>query len=494
MDYLSLLPPLVTIILAIWTKHIIISLFFGIWLGSTILSGWNPILGFFGIFSKYLIPSVGTPWNATVLIYGAAFGGLLAILQKNGGANAFGRIFEKHSSTRRKAELYTFFFGIFIFLDDYFNCLTLGTVMRPICDKVKVAREKLAFIVDSTAAPVCLLVPVSTWVVYVVGLIEKELQGSSQNSLSIYLKTIPLNFYSIITLVGTFIIIMSRWSFGPMKKSEIESLEIKQKECEDKDCTEKSNLSSFLIPIVTLLTILPLMLLYTGGYWNSEKSLLDAIGSSQGAFSILISAITAGIVAIFLGIVQGHFNLIKGVDYYLQGMKNMYMTALILIFAWSIGQLIKELGTATYLSSFISENFNVNFIPSILFLIACGISFTTGTSYGTFAILIPFAIPMAIQFGIPVEYCVAAVLSGGIFGDHSSPISDTTILAASSSDCDLIEHFSTQLPYALLFAFATGIGFLILGFFQNILVSLGSAIIIFIVCGFLCQKFYGEKS
>ena len=173
---------------------------------------------------------------------------------------------------------------------------------------------------------VCLLVPVSTWVVYVVGLIEKELQGSSQNSLSIYLKTIPLNFYSIITLVGTFIIIMSRWSFGPMKKSEIESLEIKQKECEDKDCTEKSNLSSFLIPIVTLLTILPLMLLYTGGYWNSEKSLLDAIGSSQGAFSILISAITAGIVAIFLGIVQGHFNLIKGVDYYLQGMKNMYMT------------------------------------------------------------------------------------------------------------------------------------------------------------------------
>lgn len=490
LGWLSVIPPLLTIVLAIVTKKIVPSLILGIFVGSTILCNWNPILGFFCLFQKYLIPSLGSPENATILLYAAAFGGLLAVLQKNGGDKAFSILFHKHASTQKKAELYTLLFGLFIFLDDYFNCLTLGTAMRPICDRVRVARAKLAFIIDTTAAPVCLIAPVSTWVVYVVGLLEHELNGTEQSTLYLYFKTIPLNLYSIVAIIGTFFLLTWRWSFGPMKISEEKALAAEEKQQQNNENDPHAYLSSFILPIMILIILVPIMLLYTGGYWNGEgKTFLKAICDSHGAFSILVCVVIAGIVALFLGMIHKYFTFFEGIDHYTNGIKEMSMTFIILILAWSIGIVIKELKTVVFLQHIIQHFGIPTFaIPALLFAIAGGIAFTTGTSYGTFAIIIPFAVSLATKFDIPLTYAVAAALSGGVFGDHASPISDTTILSTSGADCDHMEHVETQLPYALIFAFCAFLGYLILGLFNSNLLAVIVTLIPFFIIAYMFHR------
>ncbi|NUM34104.1 MAG: Na+/H+ antiporter NhaC family protein [Candidatus Brocadiae bacterium] len=484
-SFFSLAPPLFAILLAIYTKKIIPSLFLGLWLGSTIVCHGNPFLGFFKLFEDYVVAALASKGNATVLLYGAAFGGFIAILQKTGGAKALGNFFAARAKSSRLAELYAMIFGIFLFFDDYFSCLTVGSVMRPICDKAKVAREKLAFIVDSTAAPICLLVPVSTWVVYVTGLISKEIQTSANafsdtSAILIYFKTIPLNFYSILALFGVALLIYKQWSFGPMKKAEDkfrkQENSVYAEEKQEKKQEIEPKISNLVFPMMVMFALLPFLFLYTGGYWKGENvEFWQAVGNAKGGLCILISVVVAGGTAIILGKYRGCFSMSQGFETYLDGMQSMYTTYIILILAWALGSLTKDIGTAKYVSSLALKGCPDFLVPALIFVIGTGVSFTTGTSYGTFAILMPIAVPLAYTLGIPVEYAIAAVLSGGIFGDHASPVSDTTILSSTGSGCDLMAHVITQLPYCAMFALCAILAFMILGLFHSILLSLLSS-------------------
>ncbi|MGM0439930.1 MAG: Na+/H+ antiporter NhaC family protein [Chlamydiota bacterium] len=510
-SFFSLLPPLAAIAFAIISRKIIPSLFVGLWLGASMLEGYNPLLGFLKIFDTYLIPSLGSEWNATVILYGGAFGGLLALLQKTGGAYALGKYFAQNIGySPRWAQFQTWCLGILIFFDDYFSSLTVGVTMRPITDKLKIAREKLAFIVDSTAAPICLLVPLSTWVIYIVGLIGLETASYefSYSPYILYLKTIPLNFYAWVALIGTLFFATTKNSFGPMKHAERRaattgkvhrdqarlpiSHEIEQM---SPSPGVKLHISNLVIPLTILIGSFPFIFLYTGGFFSINSGhLMAAVQAAQGPYSVLISAILAGTSALLLGFFQGHFTLDQGMNIYLEGIKGMLRTYLVLLGAWAMAALVKDLGSALYLANAISVAIHPIYIPSLLFIISAFMAFTSGTSYGTFAIVIPLALPLASRFNIPIENIIAPILSGGIFGDHCSPISDTTILSSTGTACDPMDHVITQLPYALTAALAAGVGFMMLSTTSSTFISLMGAVLTFILLATFFSKISGVKN
>lgn len=501
---LSLLPPLLAILLALMAKNVIPALFAGVWIGATMVNGWNPFTGFYATFTDFIIPSVGNPGNATILIYCGFFGGLIAVLQKTGGAYAVAQAIAKKVKSSRGAQASTSLFGVIIFFEDYFNALTVGSVMRPVTDRLKVSREKLAYIVDSTSAPMCLLGPVSTWVVFLMGLIgaeftKLEMSGSTYVA---YLKTIPYNFYAILALILVFVTILSKVEFGPMAKAQHRAQMTgrlmrdgaappSSREITEMEPIEGTTprIKNMLIPIIVLLVLIPPMFLWTGGY--PENDFLTAIGESNGGVSILIAAVVAGVVGLALGIGQKMFGFNKAFEIYVAGIKGMTMVYIILTLAWSLGSVTDVAGTADYVIQFVQETTAPQLVPALLFLFAAVIAFTTGTSYGTFAIMIPIAVPLAVSLDLSIYPAIAAVLSGGIFGDHSSPISDTTILSSAGSTCDHIDHVNTQIPYAVLAGVSGLVSFLIVGYTGSILLALLISIIVMVVLAFVLTRIWG---
>ncbi len=501
----AIIPSVFIIGCAILTRRIVFSLLAGLWLGSTILCSWNPFLGFLKMLQNYIIPALGSQDHATILLYGAAFGGFIAILQKTGGVFTIGEWFALKIKSARLGQWSAFILGIFIFVDDYFSCLTVGTVMRPIFDRLKICREKLAFLVDTTAGPVCLLVPLSTWVAYVVGLIGPELQKyeglQHGNAFMVYLSTIPLNFYAIFAVLGTGIFLTANISFGAMYRAEERTRttgDLYRPGAELPTAKEilettpiqgiRPSLIHILLPLGVLFASLVFMFLYTGGFWAQDKPLLAVLREANFSLSILVAVLVAGGCGIVLGKIYGCFSLGQSVDHYTAGMKGMYMTFIILILAWSVSSMTKELKTAVYLKSLIQDNIATGLIPVLLFIFACGISFTTGTSYGTFAILTPIAVHLAVSMNLPIEYNIAAVLSGGVFGDHCSPVSDTTILSSVGSACNLMDHTITQLPYALLFAGSSALAFGLIAWIPYWIAALAGLTFFCIVAVCLNQK------
>lgn len=472
---LSLLPPLLAILLALATRNVIPALFCGVWLGATMLAGYNPAAGLYNSFSDFIVPSIGDEWNATVLIYCGLFGVLISVLQRTGGAHAIARAISRKVASARGAQGSTLGLGMLIFFEDYFNALTVGSVMRPITDRMKVSREKLAYIVDSTSAPMCLLGPVSTWVVFVMGLIgtqlgEMEVSGSEY---LIYLSSIPLNFYAWLALGMIFYIVVTQWDFGPMARaerraretgklmedtakppSETDAMELKAPE----DTARKRNM---LVPIGVLLAMIPPLFLWTGNF--PENDLVTAVGNADGGQSILIATLVAVMTGLAMGMSQRLFDFREAMDIVVEGIKSMTLVYIILALAWSIGSVTSELGTADYLVSLTEASIPPSLVPVLLFLIGAVVAFTTGTSYGTFAIMIPIAMPVAAAMDLPMSLAIASVLSGGIFGDHCSPISDTTILSSAGSSCDHIDHVRTQLPYAVTAGVAGLVAFFVAG-------------------------------
>ncbi len=499
----SLIPPILAIFLAIWTKRTLLSLFAACWLGTTMLAGGNPFLGFLDLLEKHIITVLTKPGNITIVIYASCFGGLMLILQKTGGILAIGNFFIKIVKTSRIAGISTFLLGIIIFIDDYFSCIAVGNIMRPICDRLKICREKLAFLVDTTAAPICLLVPISTWVVYVTGLISEIVpKDPSFNGYIIFLSTIPINFYCLFALLGTAILLIGNISFGTMYSAEERCSKLGQlwrsgailpSDQDTNEITSNSNITPSLLqivlPFLALFFMAGFMFLYTGNYWKKEEfTMIDALKNCRSGISIAISVLFASGVALFMGAWKKHFTLSEGSKYYVTGMKSMFNAILILTAAWSMSSLTKELGTAKYIGEAIhNAQLSSVFIPVIIFFLGCAISFTTGTSYGTFAILMPLAIPLSLQMNIPIEYSIAAVFSGGVFGDHCSPISDTTVLSATGSCCDLTDHTKTQLPYALWFAVSSATAFIILPKYGLILAFISSIIVAGVTLTFLTK-------
>ena len=455
LGFSSLLPPLVAIGFAMWTRQVYLSLFLGLLVGYTILAGWNPIVGF-GDSLEALLKVFQSESNSAVIIFSVLMGVLINFTQSSGGVQGFVQWLEKRGfvNSKRSAGLMAWAIGMVIFVETNITCLVTGTVCRPVFDKHKISREKLAYIVDSTSSPVCIMIPLNAWGAFIVGLLAEQ---GIEAPVKLFVQSIPFNFYAILSLILVVGVIITQRDIGPMKDAEIRAIDLADDEDNYRSSTsELGNIEvvkgvtpkamNMIIPIATMVLMMPVGLYVTGG-----GDLLNGSGSK----SVLLAVITAVFLAAVLYRVQGIMKLPELSSKFIEGSRALMPMAIIMMLAFAIGNLTNEMGTGNYVAKVVGSSVSYILIPPILFLVSSAISFSTGTSWGTFAIMIPIAVPLVIQTGGALPLTIGAVLGGGIFGDHCSPISDTTIISSLASMSDHIEHVKTQLPYALLAGAAT---------------------------------------
>lgn len=489
---ISLLPPLLAIILAFVTKQVILSLFLGILVGATMMSGWNPFFGFLRTLDQYILGSAADSWNAGILIFTLSIGGMIGVMGKMGGTQAVAEALAKKAKTAKSAQLVTMLLGVLVFFDDYANTLIVGPTMRPLTDKMKVSREKLSYVVDSTAAPVAGLALISTWIGYEIGLLKDayEAIGMEMNAYWLFIQTIPYRFYCILALVMVFLVAYMKRDFGPMYKAELRArregkvLADGAKPMASDDLTNmklpdnvKLKVSNAIVPILTLVVVAFVGMWYNGGGLElpgNFEGIREAFGNADASVVLIWAAITGGLVAIIMAVAQGIMTLGEGFDAWVDGAKSLVITAIILTLAWSLGSVTGDVGTADYLVGVVTETLPASFLPILVFLISCMIAFATGTSWGTMAIVVPLAVPLANAYTAALILpTMGAVLTGSVFGDHCSPISDTTIMSSMASAADHMDHVKTQIPYAVTTAAVAALfGFIPAGLGMNPIISL----------------------
>lgn len=457
--FLSLLPPLVAIALCFITKRVLASLFIGVWVGATILVGWNPIGGVTKTLS-YIVENAADSWNATILLFDFVVGGLIGLIYLSGGAQAFVKSVTKKVKTARDGQVAAWLFGLVIFFDDYSNTAVVGNAFRAVSDKLRISREKFSYIVDSTAAPVASIALISTWIGYEVGLIGDAIEGTSaaMAPYTIVLYSIPYRFYSIFAIILVLAIALSGRDYGPMLKAEYRARTTGKVFADG--ATPLSGGSelkvlegipqrtvNMVVPIVVLVVVSIFGMWWTGG-GTSAESFTAAISDADAMTALLWGAMFAVIIAIIMYKVQGIGTLADMMDAFIDGAKMMLLANLILLSAWSIGSVAGEMGTAPYVVEAVRGIISPLLLPMIIFLICNVISFATGTSWGTMAITMPIAVPLALSLGVPLPLAISAVLTGSVMGDHCSPISDTTIMSSMFSGSDHMDHVKTQIPYA----------------------------------------------
>ena len=525
---LTLIPPLVAICLAFITKETILSLFTGVFIGEFMLciNDTNIITTAINAFLKLgteVISVISDPWNAGILLQCLLIGGVIQLVTKMGGAQALADEFAKRADSPRKAQLFTWLLGLFVFFDDYANSLIVGPIMRPVMDKLKVSREKLAFVVDATAAPVAGIAIISTWIGLEISLIASGFQsiGMDVSGFGIFLQTIPYRFYNIFILIFIVISAVTLYEFGPMKKAEQNarlSTDIKEVNTDlgsgfsDVKPVEGIKLSVWnaVIPILTLI-IGALIAFYWNGYLtildgndaalialmkNSPLSfgaIFEALSNSDASVALFQAALLASIVAILMAVCEKILTIEDAISEWVGGMKTIVLTGVILILAWSLGGVIGEIGTAQYLVSVLKGTIPAFILPALIFVLGAVISFSTGTAYGTISILMPLAIPLSWAISPDMGFavtCTSGVLTGAIFGDHCSPISDTTILSSMGTSCNHIAHVQTQMYYAIFVAIITiFVGYIPAGFGVPWFVSIPIGVIVM----FVGLKLLGEK-
>jgi Na+/H+ antiporter NhaC len=526
--WLSLLPPLIAILLALLARQVLVALFVGVWIGAALIYDYNPFYGFFHGLTDYIALAPADPANMAIIVFTLTLGGLVGVISKMGGTQGIVDKLSHYASNSQRGQFVTWLMGIFIFFDDYTNTLIVGNTMRPLTDKLKISREKLSYLVDSTAAPVANIAIISTWIGFEISLIGSSFQSLNieENSYLTFIQTIPYNFYPIFALVISFSIAWFGRDFGPMLKAERRSLETGQvlapgatpiSSLDAKEIVADDNISrkwyNGFIPIFTVILATLLGLWFTGlsslntsGVDTDSMGFIQyvsqVIGASDSYSVLMLASFLGSIVAILLAISQKLLRLDETILAWVGGAKAMLLAVLILTMAWSIGNICADLKTADYIIH-ISEGFlSPYFIPLLSFLIASVISFATGTSFGVMAIMLPIVIPIAYlvpqadpaitiaqQQGIFLS-TIASVLAGATFGDHCSPISDTTIMSSMASGADHIDHVRTQLPYALLGGIISMIvGYIPIGFGVSpfIMLPIGILIIILII------RFFASK-
>lgn len=457
--FLSLLPPLVAIALCFITKRVLASLFIGVWVGATILVGWNPIGGVTKTLS-YIVENAADSWNATILLFDFVVGGLIGLIYLSGGAQAFVKSVTKKVKTARDGQVAAWLFGLVIFFDDYSNTAVVGNAFRAVSDKLRISREKFSYIVDSTAAPVASIALISTWIGYEVGLIGDAIEGTSvaMAPYTIVLYSIPYRFYSIFAIILVLAIALSGRDYGPMLKAEYRARTTGKVFADGATPLSGGSELKVLegIPQRTVNMVVPIVVLVVGsifGMWwtgggASAESFTAAISDADAMTALLWGAMFAVIIAIIMYKVQGIGTLADMMDAFIDGAKMMLLANLILLSAWSIGSVAGEMGTAPYVVEAVRGIISPLLLPMIIFLICNVISFATGTSWGTMAITMPIAVPLALSLGVPLPLAISAVLTGSVMGDHCSPISDTTIMSSMFSGSDHMDHVKTQIPYA----------------------------------------------
>lgn len=502
----SLLPPIIAIGLALITKEVYSSLFIGIISGAVIhtIAFSTGFEGFMSLVVKDgLISNLSDADNVGILIFLAVLGCIVVLMNKAGGSKAYGDWASTHIKSRTGATLSTFFLGILIFVDDYFNCLTVGSVMRPVTDKHKVSRAKLAYLIDATAAPVCIIAPISSWAAAVSGTVE------GVNGIQLFISTIPYNLYALLTLIMVVFIAVTHTDYGPMKvhennaaKGDLFTTKKGTYEDDAKPVSSKGKVIDLILPVIILICFCVTGMLYTGGLFKGV-GLIDAFADCSASYGLSLGSIGALLVIIVYYLLRRVLKFSDCMEAIPAGFKQMVPAILILVFAWTLKSMTSVLGAGEYVRQLVEGASAVKYLlPLLLFVVALGLSFATGTSWGTFGILIPIVTTVfeaqlvnAADTGIPamVIVCISACLAGAVCGDHCSPISDTTIMASTGAQCDHVNHVSTQLPYAMTVAGVSALGYLLAGFVQNVFVVLGCSILMMIGALVLIKALIGKS-
>ena len=479
----ALLPPVIAIALALITKEVYSSLFIGILAGALLNSNFNP-WGMVTFTTDTLIGAVSDSWNVGILVFLVLLGMIVILVNKAGGSAAYGRWASEHIHTKGGAQVATLGLGAVIFIDDYFNCLTVGSVMRPVTDKFKISREKLAYIIDSTAAPVCIIAPISSWAA-AVSSVAPEGQG-----LSLFIRSIPYNLYALLTLGTVLYLSLSGLDYGKMLKAEAAAAQKEIAKTEEVSAS-RGKVLDLVVPIVILIVCCVTTMIYTGGFFDAESgnylNMVGAFGDSDASVGLVLGAFITIVATMILYIPRKVLSFKDFADAIPEGFKSMVGSILILCFAWTLSGVTNALGAKIFVAEFVRNAAGdlANFLPAIVFVIGVGLAFSTGTSWGTFGVLLPIVCAVFPE-GEMMVICVSACLAGAVCGDHCSPISDTTIMASAGAECQHIEHVSTQLPYALTVAAVSFVGYILAGFVRNVWIVLPvSFILMFVVLNVL---------
>jgi tetracycline resistance efflux pump len=465
-SWYSILPPVLAILLAIWTRQVILSLGAGIWMGFTLLSGFNPLTGVTAGIDG-VINVFGDAGDTRVLIFTLIIGSLIATIEHSGGVRGFVHYLETrkwvHNGVR--AQILAWATGLVIFIESNITLLVAGSVSRPLFDRYHVSREKLAYLIDATSAPVCVMIPLNAWGAVIIGLLAS---AGVENPLELFIQSIPLNFYAITAIILAAVVIWKNINLGPMKAAEkrtqggdllwpgaapIVELAETMPDYESEDAIPSASL--MIVPILAMILMMPLGLYVTG-----DGDLIEGSGSISVLWSVCFAVLVAWIM--ILG--KGQSSIGELMLIFMKGAGALLPIATILLFALALGDVALLLGTGTYVAGVVGDNVPVVLLAPLVFLVSAFIAFSVGSSWGTFAIMIPIAIPIAMTLGLSAPLLLGAAISGAIFGDHASPISDTTVVASMASATDHIEHVRTQLPYALLAATIATVMFFVAGF------------------------------
>ena len=488
----ALLPPLVAIVLALITKEVYSSLFVGIVVGALIYSGFKFEGTVTQIFEGGIIKVLSDSYNVGILIFLVILGSVVCMMNKAGGSAAFGRWASKKIHTRVGAELAAIILGILIFIDDYFNCLTVGSVMRPVTDRHHVSRAKFAYLIDATAAPVCIIAPISSWAAAVSGFVK------GQDGLAIFVRTIPYNFYAILTIVMMVGMVLMKTEFGAMKTHEINALNGDlyttsarpyENATDDETPNPRGKVIDLVIPIVVLVICCVISMIYTGGFF-SGTDFVTAFSQSDASTGLAMGSAFGLVLAIIFYMVRRVINFRDCMACIPEGFKAMVPAIMILTFAWTLKAMTDSLGAAVFVEeSMRSVAGGIEVIlPAIIFLVGCGLAFATGTSWGTFGILIPIVVAV-FEKSSPEMMIISmsACMAGAVCGDHCSPISDTTIMASAGAQCDHVTHVSTQLPYAIVAAAVSFVTYIVAGFVKTAWIALPVGIVLMLIVLFVIK-------
>ncbi len=481
----ALVPPVVAIGLALITKEVYSSLFVGVLMGGILYSGFSFEGTITHIFEDGMISVLSDSYNVGILIFLVILGAMMCLMNRAGGSAAFGQFAADHIKGRVGAELATILLGCLIFIDDYFNCLTVGSVMRPVTDKFKVSRAKLAYLIDATAAPICIIAPISSWAAAVTGFVEGE------DGFSIFVRAIPYNFYAILTIVMMIGMVLLRTEFGSMKfheknalKGDLYTTPGRPYDTEKQpEVSVRGTVLDLLIPIISLIICCMIGMLYTGGFFSGED-FVTAFSQSDASLGLTMGSFFGLLITIGLYQVRRVLKFSECMACIPEGFKSMVPAIMILSFAWTLKAMTDSLGADVYVATVVASSARsfLNFLPAIIFVVGCFLAFATGTSWGTFGILIPIVVAVFENSNPDLMIIsISACMAGAVCGDHCSPISDTTIMASAGAQCEHVNHVTTQLPYAIVAAVVSFISYIIAGFVQSAWIALPIAIALMVI-------------
>lgn len=496
-SFWALVPPVVAIVLALITKEVYSSLFVGIVIGGLFWSGFSFENTVLHVFQDGIVGVLTDSYNMGILVFLVILGIMVCMMNKAGGSAAFGRWASVHIKTRIGAQLATIVLGVLIFIDDYFNCLTVGSVMRPITDKHQVSRAKLAYLIDATAAPVCIIAPISSWAAAVTGFVEGE------DGFSIFLRAIPFNYYALLTILTMVLLVVLKIDYGSMRVHEDNALrgdiyttpDRPYADAQDDVVEEKGGVIDLVFPILVLIGCCIIGMVYSGGFF-SGVSFVEAFSASDASVGLMLGSFFAFVITVIFYALRRVLKFTDSMACIPDGFKAMVPAILILTFAWTLKAMTDSLGAAEYVAGVMETAATglVNFLPAIIFLVGCFLAFATGTSWGTFGILIPIVV--AVFQGTNetmMIISISACMAGAVCGDHCSPISDTTIMASAGAQCNHVNHVSTQLPYAMTVAAVSFVTYVIAGFVQNAWICLPIGIVLMTGTLFVIRAITGKE-